>query len=66
MQISLNSQTSSWNSKIRSLEEKLCMAFLLFLLLKQYVEDFTLNHLLRFEICAVRYVKKLFTNIQKQ
>ena len=45
MQISLNSQTSSWNSKIRSLEEKLCMAFLLFLLLNEYVEDFTLNHL---------------------
>ena len=35
---------------------------------KQYVEDFTLKRLLRFEVCTseIRYVKNLFTNIQKQ
>ena len=33
---------------------------------KYYVEDFTLKHLILFEYAHVRYVKSLFTNIQKQ
>ena len=33
---------------------------------KQYVEDFTLNHLFFLRYAHVRYVKSLFTNIQKQ